>query len=80
MRQQSTVKKPTSARSAQPKAKPPQVRSFINEHPAKKLSELIVQAKAPLEAELSKAHLPVSKPLTLFLSFTDGLQRATVVQ
>ncbi|WP_372373179.1 Mur ligase family protein [Vreelandella venusta] len=78
MRQQPTVKKPTSARSA--KAKPSQVRSLINEHPAKKLSELIVQAKAPLEAELSKAHLPVSKPLTLFLSFTDGLQRATVVQ
>ncbi|MGP5565654.1 glycosyltransferase [Vreelandella alkaliphila] len=80
MRQQPTVKKPTAARSAQPKAKQPQVRSLIKQHPAKKLSALILQAKAPLEAELSKAHLSVNKSLTLFLSFTDGLQRATVVQ
>lgn len=76
MRQQSLIKKPAIAF----KTSQPQVRSLISEHPAKKLSELIVQAKAPLETELSKAHLPADKVLTIFLSFTDGLQRATVVQ
>ncbi|MGP5311031.1 CapA family protein [Vreelandella alkaliphila] len=76
MRQQSLIKKPAIAL----KTSQPQIRSLISEHPAKKLSELIVQAKTPLETELSKAHLPADKVLTLFLSFTDGLQRATVVQ
>ncbi|MDW0361778.1 hypothetical protein Q8G38_20930, partial [Halomonas venusta] len=76
MRQQSLIKKPAIAL----KTSQPQVRSLISEHPAKKLSELIVQAKGPLETELSKTHLPADKVLTLFLSFTDGLQRATVVQ
>lgn len=76
MRQQSLVKKPAIVL----KTSQPQVRGLINEHPAKKLSDLVVQAKASLETELSKTHLPADKVLTIFLSFTDGLQRATVVQ
>ncbi|MBE0401875.1 glutamate ligase [Halomonas sp. FME1] len=79
MRQHSTPKKPIFAPGATPKANQPQVRSLISQHSAQKLSELLVQAKAPLEAELSKALLSADKILTLFFSFTDGLQRATVV-
>lgn len=80
MRQHSTPNKPIFTPGATPKASQPQVRSLISQHSAQKLSELLVQAKAPLEAELSTALLSVDKILTLFFSFTDGLQRATVVQ
>lgn len=76
MRKQPTVKKPASTL----KASQPQMRNLISAHPTKKLSDLVIQAKAPLEEALSKAHLPADKVLILFFSFTDGLQRATVVQ
>lgn len=80
MPQHPTVKKFASELSATANTSQPQVRSLISTHPAKKLSDLVVKAKAPLEIELLKSHFSADKALTLFLSFTDGLQRATVVQ
>lgn len=81
MRQPSTVKKPASTYSAQPNTQHPQTQRFISTHMAKPLSALIAQARPALEIELDKRRLLLESPpaLTIFFSFTDGLQRATVV-
>lgn len=55
------------------------MRSSMNGQPAKKLSELLIQAKPALEAELLQKPILTDGAITLFFSFSDGLQRATVV-
>ena len=51
----------------------------MNRQPAKKLSELLIQAKPALETELLQRSILTDGAITLFFSFSDGLQRATVV-
>ncbi|MGP9677626.1 Mur ligase family protein [Halomonas sp. AOP27-A1-41] len=78
MNKPSAAKKTTLTRSNRPNTRPP-LRGFMDTCPTKKLSDLMVQAKAPLEEALSNSRLLAGKILTVFFSFTDGLQRATVV-
>lgn len=79
MRQQPRVQRTTSASITSSRAKPPKIRSLIDEQPAQKLSELLIKAKSALETELLQKPIRMDGAITLFFSFTDGLQRATVV-
>lgn len=55
-------------------------RSILRHYKKTTLVNLIAQAKAPLEKALSTPqHEGYSHPLILFFSFTDGMDRATVV-
>lgn len=84
MRKHPTVKQPTvthiTHRSGT-KNKRSEIRSFLSTYATKKLSDLVTQSKRKLEIELSKSCALANQTggLTVFFSFTDGLQRATVI-
>lgn len=79
---QTKLKKRFSNNKTQLSATRPAVRDSIIKQPEVSLKELVAQARVPLEELLSKKSSTsnIIKELTVFFSFTDALERATVIQ
>lgn len=80
--QQTKLRKGPYNNKKQPSVTQPAVRDYVTKQPAVPLTELVAQARAPLEDLLYKKETrsKVTKGITVFFSFTNALKRATVVQ